>query len=106
MRGSVNVPGIGGARIETGAYTGTGGDQTLTFGIKPKIICIVFEPDTIAPIFRDQTLARVREDAETIDLITVSWATDKSVTLSKVNTHGEHRLSKEGVTYRYFAIGE
>ena len=40
MRGSVNVPGPGVAKMATGSYTGTGGDQTLTFDFSPKLICI------------------------------------------------------------------
>lgn len=113
MRGSVNVPGPSVAKMATGSYTGTGGDQTLTFDFVPKLICIrsgildvsSFTSYAEAQIIGKQTTIVGRLGDDSPELIMLSWPSDKSVTMYK-GDHSEHLFSREGKTYSYFAIGE
>lgn len=113
MKGIVNVPGAPVPKMATGSYTGTGGDQTLTFDFEPKLICIrsgildvySFTSYAEAQIIGRQTTIVGRLDDEEPELIMLSWPSDKSVTMYK-GDNSEHLFSREGKTYSFFAIGE
>lgn len=112
MRGSVNVPGPGVAKMATGSYTGSGGDQTLTFDFSPKMVVIsaVLEATSIAASFvksvviKGQVYEVVQVGEEDPEVVFLTWQ-GKSLTLYK-GDHGEHALGREDKTYKFFAIGE
>ncbi len=117
MRGSVNVPGPGVPKMATGTYTGSGGDQTLTFDFVPKVIWIAGgTPYPKNPIFQGDEYTSVPVDAGalgetygvTFVFVRVIWRNEKTVTFSHISGYSdrENELSLQGETYRYFAIGE
>ena len=113
MRGSVNVPGPGVAKMATGSYTGTGGDQTLTFDFVPKLICIRsqvldgsdFTSQVDVFIIGGDVMFSAKLGDGSPELILLGRPDEKSITLYRLN-NAEHLFSREGKEYHYFAIGE